>query len=61
MENSQEFFIEDIANIKPVSDKRATRELVNSKGDELVYHTAHENIVLEVRQDVGFINLSTFI
>lgn len=52
MENSQEF-IEDVAVIKPVSDERATRELLNSKGDELVYHTAHEYIVLEVRQDVG--------
>ncbi|MBT2218299.1 hypothetical protein F3157_19735 [Virgibacillus dakarensis] len=52
IENSQEF-IEDIAVIKPVSEKSATTELLNSIGDELVYHTAHENIVLEVRQDVG--------
>ncbi|MDC3413884.1 hypothetical protein [Terrihalobacillus insolitus] len=46
-------FIEDIAVIKPVSDELATKELLQSKGDELVYHTTNENIVLEVRQDVG--------
>ncbi|WP_102345921.1 hypothetical protein [Bacillus sp. Marseille-P3661] len=52
IESGQEF-IEDIAVIKPVSDELATKELLQSKGDELVYHTANENIVLEVRQDVG--------
>ncbi|WP_090871427.1 hypothetical protein [Oceanobacillus limi] len=52
IENSQEI-IEDIAVIKPVTEKSATKELLNSKGDELVYHTANENVVLEVRQDMG--------
>lgn len=52
IENGQEF-IEDIAIIKPVSDTLATKELLNSKGDELVFHTVNEVIVLEVRQDVG--------
>jgi hypothetical protein len=52
IKNEQEF-IEDMAVIKPVSDEQATIELLNSKGDELVYHTANENIVLEIRQDVG--------
>lgn len=52
IKNEQEF-IEDMAVIKPVSDEQATKELLNSKGDELVYHTANENIVLEIRQDVG--------
>lgn len=52
IERSQEF-IEDIAVIKPVSDEIATKELLKSKGDELVFHTANENTVLEVRQDVG--------
>ncbi|MRH41548.1 hypothetical protein GH741_02530 [Aquibacillus halophilus] len=50
--NDQEF-IEDVAVIKPVADEIATKELLRSKGDELVYHTVNENIVLEVRQDVG--------
>ncbi|WP_343076295.1 hypothetical protein [Pullulanibacillus sp. KACC 23026] len=40
--------------IKSISDKQATNELLKSKGDELVYHTANKNIVIEVRQDVGF-------
>ena len=52
IKNEQEF-IEDMAVIKPVSDEQATKELLNSKGDELVYHTANESIVLEVRRDVG--------
>ena len=52
IENGQEF-IEDIAHITPISDELATTELIKSKGDEVVYHTANENIVLEVRQDVG--------
>jgi hypothetical protein len=45
--------IDDLAVISPVPDDLATKELLNSKGDELVYHTIHENIVLEIRQDVG--------
>lgn len=52
IKNEQEF-IEDMAVITPVSDQQATKELLESKGDELVYHTANESIVLEVRQDVG--------
>jgi hypothetical protein len=51
IESGQEFF-EDIAVIEPVSDELASKELLQSKGDQLVYHTANENIVLEVRQDV---------
>ncbi|MBW8350900.1 hypothetical protein K0H71_15820 [Bacillus sp. IITD106] len=49
IENGQEF-IEDIAIIKPIPDELATKELLKSKGDELVYHTVNENIVLEVRK-----------
>ncbi|UTW71021.1 hypothetical protein KHA80_22600 [Anaerobacillus sp. HL2] len=48
--------IDDMAVISPVSDEMATKELLKSKGDELVYHTIHENIVLEIRQDVGFVS-----
>ena len=46
--------IDDMAVISPIPDEMATKELLKSKGDELVYHTIHENIVLEIRQDVGF-------
>ena len=52
IKNDQEF-VEDVAVIAPVSDQSATKELLKSKGDELVYHTANESIVLEIRQDVG--------
>jgi hypothetical protein len=45
--------IEDMAVISPITNELATKELLKSKGDELVYHTIHENIVLEIRQDVG--------
>jgi RNA-binding protein YhbY len=53
IENQQEI-IEDVAVIAPISDELATKELLKSKGDELVYHTIHESIILEIRQDVGF-------
>ncbi|HHY72035.1 MAG TPA: hypothetical protein GX497_02170 [Bacillus bacterium] len=52
IKNQQEI-IEDVAVIAPVSDELATKELLKSKGDELVYHTIHESIILEIRQDVG--------
>ncbi|MGE8205994.1 hypothetical protein ACQKP0_15715 [Heyndrickxia sp. NPDC080065] len=52
IKNEQEM-IEDVAVIKSASDEMATKELLKSKGDELVYHTLHANIVLEIRQDVG--------
>lgn len=52
VENGQEI-IDDMAVVSPVPDEMATKELLNSKGDELVYHTIHENIILEIRQDVG--------
>ncbi|PEL14307.1 hypothetical protein [Bacillus sp. AFS017336] len=45
--------IEEVAIIAPVLDELATKELLKSKGDELVYHTIHESIILKIRQDVG--------
>ncbi len=52
IENEQEI-IDDVAVITPISDELATKELLKSKGDELVYHTIHENIILEIRRDVS--------
>ncbi|HHW36292.1 MAG TPA: hypothetical protein GXX18_03225 [Bacillales bacterium] len=52
IENEQEI-IDDMAVITSVPDELATKELLKSRGDELVYHTIHENIVLEIRRDVG--------
>lgn len=36
-----------MAVISPASDELATKELLKSKGDELIFHTANESIVLE--------------
>lgn len=47
--------VEDIAVIKAFDNNRdATRELVRAKEDELVYHTANENIVLEIYNIRGY-------
>lgn len=52
IEDNQEI-IEDIAVIRPVPDELATKELLKSKDEDLIYHTSHRNIALEIRQDVG--------
>ncbi|QAT39852.1 hypothetical protein [Clostridium sp. JN-9] len=42
--------IDDMAVIKVIDDnKSATKELVNSKEGTIVYHTANENISIEVK------------
>ncbi|AEV19414.1 hypothetical protein GTCCBUS3UF5_21060 [Geobacillus thermoleovorans CCB_US3_UF5] len=52
LEGDQEI-IEEVAVIGTVSDKDATRELLQSKGNQLVYHTSHKEIVLKVRGAIG--------
>lgn len=52
VKNGQEI-VEDVAVIEPVADALATKELLKSKDDQLVFHTAHEHIILEIRRDVG--------
>ena len=48
-------YIDDMAVIKAFDDdKEATRELVRSKNDILVYHTGKEEIKLEIKQVFGF-------
>lgn len=47
--NDGKEYVEEIAVIGPVSEQRATEELLNSKGNELVYHTSKEKIVLTIR------------
>ncbi|RYG72431.1 hypothetical protein EU245_10460 [Lentibacillus lipolyticus] len=39
VENNQEI-VEDMAVIRPVPDESATKELLKSKGEDLVYHTS---------------------
>lgn len=42
--------IEDMALIKAMKDnKEATKELVRSTGDIIVYHTSNEEIMIKVR------------
>lgn len=48
-------YIDDMAVIKVIEDNReATRELVRSKEDVLVYHTGSKDIVVEVRNIKGY-------
>ena len=47
--------IDDVAVIRSISDsKEATRELVKSKGDTLVYHTSKEEIKIQIRVGPGY-------
>lgn len=42
--------VTDVALINVIGDaKSATRELVQSKGDTVVYHTGSDKIVIEMR------------
>ncbi len=48
-------YIDDMAVIKVFDDnKEATRELVRSKDDTLVYHTGKSEIKVEVKDIFGF-------
>lgn len=48
-------YIEDMAVIKAFEDNReATKELVRSKDDILVYHTGNEDIVVEIKNIKGY-------
>ena len=48
-------FIEDVAVIQAFEDEQtATRELVRSKDDILVYHTMKEQIEIEIKPLFGF-------
>lgn len=48
-------YIDDMAVIKVFNDnKEATRELVRAKDDIVVYHTAKENIKLEIKDIFGY-------
>lgn len=48
-------YIEDMAVIQSFDDeKEATRALVRSTDDELVYHTGKEKIEVQIKQLFGF-------
>ena len=47
-------YVDDVAIIRAIQDsKEATRELTMAKGKNFVYHTFHENIVLEIVRRPG--------
>jgi hypothetical protein len=46
--------LDDVAIIEPVSKKDATKELLNSKENNLVYHTSKKSIILELRNRIDF-------
>lgn len=52
-ERDNQEIIDDVAVIGPISDEEATRELLNSKGKTLVYHTSKDQIVVKVRKHTG--------
>ncbi len=52
VENDKEY-IDEIAVIGPVSDDEATRELLESKDNVLVYHTANDTVVVKLRTRIG--------
>lgn len=59
--NILDFYLEDdkkivtnVALINVIEDsKLATKELLKSKGDTIVYHTGSEKIVIEMRTPTG--------
>lgn len=48
-----EEIVDDIAIIGTVNDDSATRELLNSKDNILIYHTSKEKISLKIRTRIG--------
>ena len=46
-------YVEDVALIGPVEEENATKELLNSKDDILVYHTSKEEVKLKIRTRIG--------
>lgn len=48
-------YIDDMAVVQAFdSEKEATRELVRTKDDVLVYHTGKEKIEVQIKQIFGF-------
>ncbi|WP_141431094.1 hypothetical protein [Bacillus sp. 03113] len=53
LENDKKI-VTDVALINLIEDsKLATKELLKSKGDTIVYHTGTEKIVIEMRNPTG--------
>lgn len=52
-ETESQEVIDEVAVISPVSDEEATRELLNSRDNTLVYHTSKDTVIVKVRKNVG--------
>jgi hypothetical protein len=48
VENNQ-LYVEEVALIRPVPDDQTLKELRDCKGERFIYHTANDQIILEVR------------
>lgn len=49
-EQNNEQIINDVAVIGPVTEEDATKELLNSKNNTLIYHTSKDQVVVKVRR-----------
>jgi hypothetical protein len=48
-------YIDDMSVVRAFDDEReATRELVRTRDDELVYHTGKEKLEIQIKQIFGF-------
>lgn len=52
-EQNNEQIISDVAIIGPVKEEDATRELLNSKNNTLVYHTSKDQVIVKIRKTLG--------
>ncbi|MBM7609149.1 hypothetical protein JOD29_002415 [Lysinibacillus composti] len=51
--------VTDVALVNVIEDsKLATKELLKSKGDTIVYHTGSEKIVIKMRNPTGLRSIS---
>jgi len=46
-------YVDEIAVIGPVNNNDATKELLKSKDNILVYHTSKESVILKIRTRIG--------
>ncbi|MDR0271136.1 hypothetical protein [Paenibacillus sp.] len=52
-EQNNEQIIDDVAVIGPIKEEDATKELLNSKNNTLVYHTSKDQVVVKIRKAIG--------
>jgi len=52
-EQDHEEIIDEVAVIGPISDELATKELLNSKNNILIYHTSKDKVIVKIRKGIG--------